>query len=618
MIDRNITELPRGMPPADAFGFYRFFLTEHKRLLALLLASGLALAFADALIPVFIGQLVNLVGSVDRSQALAESGWSLLALLIAISVFRPVVVYVDLRLRNQQLAPHVTSRIRWLSHVFVSRQSWSFFQGDFPGRLAHHVMHTAGALRESSEAAIRAIWYLTVYGGTTIVLLAHSDGRLALPTLLWFAGYAIALWFVVPRLKRSASISSEAYSNLMGRIVDSYSNILILKLFSYTSKNDQFVAEALLSHNAAQLQQMRVVTHFMVCLTLLNTALLVATGGVGLYLWFNHAVEAGAVAMALPLVWQIANTAGWVAWEVAGIFQNIADVREGMKSIAAPNNSLDVSGAASLQVSNGAIEFRNLRFSYHKEQPIFDGFTLAIRAGERIGLVGRSGAGKSTLASLLLRLYAPQAGSILVDGQDIRSVTTDSLRQHIGIVTQDTALLNRSIRDNILCGKPTASRAEIEQALMQSRADQFVFDLHDDSDRIGLDAFVGDRGVKLSGGQRQRIVLARTLLKNAPILILDEATAAVDSEAEQAIQEQLDILMAGKTVLTIAHRLSTLRRMDRIIVLDNGKIIEEGTHDALLLQNGLYADFWKHQTGETLPDSHHGFFRAPPALLNEP
>jgi ATP-binding cassette subfamily B multidrug efflux pump len=592
-------------PPASLAGFYRYFLAEHKRIFFWLFLCGFGVACADALVSVFVGKVVAFVGQTDRWQAWREYWPVLLVLLIAIGIVRPILIYIDLHLRNTFLVPDVTSRMRWLSHWHVLRQSWQFFQNDFPGRLAHRVMHTPDALRETAEAAIRAVWYLAMYGGACIFLLGSADWRLALPIAGWFAGYILLLRYFVPRLRRRAEDSSQAYSDLMARIVDTYSNILTIKLFPSVSSDH--ARSELLSHNAAQARHTKMITRFMTGLTLLNTALLVGTGGIGVALWLNESVQAEAVAMALPLVWQAASTGGWVAWEVSGIFQNLADVRQGMASIAVPNKMLDAADAKALAIKHGAIEFRDIQFGYTQERPLFETFNLRIAPGERVGLVGRSGAGKSTLVSLLLRLYDTQEGSITVDGQDVRHVTMDSLRSHIGVVTQDTALLHRSIRDNIMCGKPDATTAELERALEQSRVAQFMSELRDEEGRIGLDASAGDKGAKLSGGQRQRIILARTLLKNAPILVLDEATAALDSEVEHAIQEQLDTLMVGKTVITIAHRLSTLARMNRIVVLDHGRIIEEGSHDVLLARGGLYALLWRHQTGGRLPGGEHSF-----------
>ena len=597
--------------PRTLAAFYRYFLAEHRQIFVWLFICGFGVACADAMVSVFVGKVVGFVGQADRWKAWLENWPTLLGFFVAIGIVRPVLIFADLHLRNSYLVPGVTSRMRWISHWLVVSQSWSFFQNDYPGRLAHRVMQTAGSLRETAEAAIRAVWYLAMYGGASIFLLAGADWRLALPILGWFVGYGLLLRYYIPRLRTRADDSSQAYSDLMARIVDCYSNILTIKLFSYAATDADHVRRALLSHNDTQLRHMQVITGFMTSLALLNTALLVGTGSIGIYLWLNDSIQAEAVAMALPLVWQAASTGGWVAWEISGIFQNLADVRQGMESIAAPNTMVEDPNATPLRIGAGAIEFRNIGFGYSDDHRLFENFNLRLAPGERVGLVGRSGAGKSTLVSLLLRLYDIQHGAIVIDGQDISETSMDSLRSCIGVVTQDTALLHRSVRDNILCGRPDATPAEFERALEQSRVAQFVADLQDEDGRTGLDSSAGERGARLSGGQRQRVILARTLLKNAPILVLDEATAALDSEAEHAIQEHLDVLMVGKTVITIAHRLSTLARMDRIVVLDAGSILEEGSHDQLIAQGGLYASLWQHQTGGRLPGGEHSSF-APP------
>ncbi|MDO9561826.1 MAG: ABC transporter ATP-binding protein, partial [Bradyrhizobium sp.] len=516
---------PPDVPHSSLLAFYRYFLAEHKQIFVWLFICGFGVACADAMVSVFVGKVVAFVGQPDRWQAWLERWPTLVALLVAIGIVRPALIYVDLHLRNSYLVPGVTSRMRWISHWLVVNQSWQFFQNDFPGRLAHRVMQTAGSLRETAEAAIRAVWYLAMYGGASAVLLGGADWRLALPIAGWFCGYALLLRHYVPRLRAKADCSSQAYSDLMARIVDCYSNILTIKLFSYAAADSDHVRHALLSHNDAQLRHMRTITGFMTSLTLLNTALLTGTGIIGVSLWLNESIEAEAVAMALPLVWQLSSTGGWVAWEISGIFQNLADVKQGMESIAAPNPTVDPPGAKKLEIRTGAIEFRQVGFGYSSERPLFEQFTLTLAPGERVGLVGRSGAGKSTLVSLLLRLYDIQDGCIRIDGQDTREVSLDSLRSCIGVVTQDTALLHRSIRDNIMCGKPDATEAELERALNQSRVSQFMPDLRDEDGGTGLDSTAGERGARLSGGQRQRIILARTLLKNAPILVLDEATS---------------------------------------------------------------------------------------------
>jgi ATP-binding cassette, subfamily B, multidrug efflux pump len=563
------------------------------------------------MMPVFIGQLVSLIAITDRAAAL-EQAWPKLALMLgAILIARPVIVLLDLLLRNNALVPGVTSRMRWLSHRLVVRQEWSFFQNDHSGRIANRVMQTAGSLRESTEASVRAVWYILMYGTTTLVLLSTADWRLALPTLLWFIAYAGFLCYFVPRLRIRAGENAQAYSSLMGRVVDSYSNILTVKLFAKTAQEDAFVLEAVKNHDLAQRLHMRVITQFMFTLTLLNTMLLAATALIGIALWRFQLIDAGAVAMALPLTWQITTMAGWVAWEITGIFENIATVQEGMKTIAQPVALVDAPNATDLKVANGEIIFENICFGYGTQARVFNQFSLHVRPGERIGIVGRSGAGKSTLVSLLLRLFDCQSGRIQIDGQDISLVTQDSLRGAIGVVSQDTALLHRSIGENILYGRPNATQEQVQRAVQQAKASLFIDTLIDHKERRGFAATVGEKGAKLSGGQRQRIGIARVLLKDAPILILDEATSALDSEAEQAIQEQLAALMEGKTVITIAHRLSTLTQMDRIIVLDGGQIVDQGTHAELVQRDGLYAQFWQHQSGGkilTVEQASHSLF----------
>ncbi len=617
LVDIN-APAPAAPPPPDLAGFYRHFLGEHRTLFISLFLVGLGVALSDAMVPVFMGRLVTLVAVPDRLAAFsAEWPW-LIGLLAIIVVLRPLLLLVESLLRNNALIPGVTTRIRYLCHRQLMRQSWQFFQNDHAGRLAAHVMDTPGALRESAESAIRAVWYILMYGTTTLLLLAQSSLYLAVPTVLWFIGYGVLLRYFVPRLRSLAGENAQAYSTLFGRVVDTYTNILTVKLFAREAHEDDYVQASLSEHQRTQRQHMGMVTRFMFALTVLNTALLAATAGLGLQLWLKGEIDAGALAMALPLTWQICSMASWVAWEITGIFENLARVREGMHSIAAPNLLQDAPQAAKLQVSRGEIRFSRVSFGYNDKHPVFEDFNLLIAPGERIGLVGRSGAGKSTLVSLLLRLFEVQQGQISIDGQDIDAVSQDSLRAAIGIVTQDTALLHRSVGENIRYGRPDASPEELQQAARRARADAFIGNLRDHEGRSGYEASIGERGVQLSGGQRQRICLARVILKNAPILILDEATSALDSEAEQAIQEQLGDLMAGKTVITIAHRLSTLVQMDRILVLDEGKIVEQGSHQELLQRRGLYADLWKYQGRDNIQGQHAPLFGKPPPPAPEP
>jgi ATP-binding cassette subfamily B multidrug efflux pump len=465
-------------------------------------------------------------------------------------------------------------------------------------------MQTANALRESAMASIRSVWYIAVYGASAFGLMALADWRLGLPTLLWSIAYLLFLRHFVPRLRDLGRASSELRSLVMARVVDSYTNILTVKLFARLADEDAYVRESIDQHQGGIAAHMAVITRFMFWLTAMNAALLVGTAAIGIWLWAQGAVSAGVVATALPLAWQIANVAGWVSWEVTSIFENVGVVQEGMQSIAVPHSSLDRLDARSLEVPCGEIRFEKVTFSYGRKDaaPVLENLNLTIRAGERVGLVGRSGAGKSTLVNLLLRFYEVESGKILIDGQDITQVAQESLRAAIGMVTQDTSLLHRSIAANIRYGRPAASDAEVIAAARKAQAHDFIVGLKDWKGHTGYDAHVGERGVKLSGGQRQRVALARVILKNAPILVLDEATSALDSEVELAIQEQLLGLMEGKTVIAIAHRLSTIARMDRLVVLEAGRIVEQGTHDELLGLGGHYEKLWRHQSGGFLAE----------------
>ena len=593
-----------GAPPAGLLAFYWYFVRQTKGWYAAMFAASLAVAALDTVIPLFIGKLVSLMEAADRMAAVREE-WPMLAGMVAlVLIVRPLVLLADITIRHMVLIPGATSLIRWQSHWHVIRQSWPFFQNDFAGRIANRVMQTAHALRESVMASIRAVWYIGAYGAMAYALMAMADWRLGVPTLVWFASYLAFLWHFVPRMRDLARESSEARSLVMARVVDSYTNIQTVKLFARLADEDAYVRESIDDHRAAMGRHMRLITRFHFCLTAMNAALLVTTAAIGIWLWAQSAVGAGIVAAALPLAWQLANVAGWVSWEVTSIFENVGVVQEGMQSIAVPHSGVDRPGAKPLEVSRGEIRFEDVTFAYGRRDsaPVLKSFELKINAGERVGLVGRSGAGKSTIVNLLLRFFDPEKGRILIDEQDIAHATQESLRAAIGMVTQDTSLLHRSIAANIRYGRPHASDAAVIAAARKAQAHGFILDLHDWKNRVGYEAHVGERGVKLSGGQRQRVALARVILKDAPILVLDEATSALDSEVELAIQEQLLGLMEGKTVIAIAHRLSTIARMDRLVVIEQGRIVESGTHEELLRLGGHYEKLWRHQSGGFLAD----------------
>src|ERR1700691_3295347 len=592
-------------PPDGLVAFLWHFARQAKWLFAALFMVELLVALSDSSVPWFMGRVVTMVTKVPPDRFLAE-GWPwLLGMAVVVLLVRPAVTLTRYLITNQAIAAPFTGLIRWQSHWHVVRQSWAFFQNDFAGRISNRVMQTGPSVRSTLTATITTIWYITVYGVSAIALTASADRWLALPIVLWFSGYAALLVYFVPRMRDRSKVSSIARSTLMGRIVDSYTNILTVKLFARARQEDQYVRNAVDQHIDLFKAAQRLLTAFAAILDVLNALLIAGSGALALVLWRYGKVEVGAIAMVLPLTLQLTNMSRQIAMRITEIFEDVGVVQEGMLTIAQPLQLPDPAGAKPLKVGTGRIEFKNVDFGYGRDVGVLQNFNLTIRPGEKIGLVGRSGAGKSTVVNLLLRFFDLEGGRILIDGQDIAAVTQESLRAQIAVVTQDTSLLHRSIRDNIRYGRPDSSDAEVIAAARLAHADEFIRDLVDWKERRGYDAQVGERGVKLSGGQRQRIAIARVILRNAPILVLDEATSALDSEVEAAIQPSLDTLMADKTVIAIAHRLSTIARMDRLVILDHGHIVEQGSHDELLRAGGHYASLWRRQSG--------GFIDAEPA-----
>ncbi len=519
----------------------------------------------------------------------------------------PVLNFISEAISHQGLRGAFAMRIRWLAHRYVLRQSMDFFHNDYAGRVATKVMQAALGVRDAVMKITEVVVYVTVYFVGALVLVATSDYWLMVPLLVWLGGYALACWYFVPRLGKLSEAQAELRSLVVGRVVDSYTNISTVKLFAHAEREDSYAREGMGWMLESVNRSMRMSTFMTSTLSLLSGILIFMMSGISIYLWHVGAITTGAIAFSIGLTLRLKAMSQWIIWEVAGLFEDIGVIQDSIETVARDRQVTDIPDAKPLVVSKGEIVFDKVRFNYGKEPvegrpDIVDGFSLTVRAGEKVGLVGRSGAGKSTLANLLLRFYDLQSGAIRIDGQDISQVQQESLRSKIGVVTQDTSLLHRSVLDNLRYGMPDATQAEVEAAAQKAHAGEFIANLVDPKGRKGYDAHVGERGVKLSGGQRQRVAIARVLLKNAPILVLDEATSALDSEVESAIQENLYTLMEGKTVIAVAHRLSTIAAMDRLIIMDKGRIVEEGTHKQLLKRNGLYANLWKRQSGGFLVD----------------
>ncbi|WP_269392275.1 ABC transporter ATP-binding protein [Maritalea porphyrae] len=584
-------------PPKTLYAFCRHYTKGMEVWLVGLAIVSALIAATEVLLFGFLGNVVNWLSESDPKTFIADEWPSLLFMGLVILVAKPLISSVGSLIMHQALLGNFPMRIRWDVHGYLIRQSMTYFQDEFAGRIATKLMQTALAVRETVMKFLDILVYVVTYFVGILVVTLAADWRLMIPFVIWLIAYISLMRYFVPRMRKISAEQADARSLMTGRIVDSYTNIATVKLFSHSNREEAYAKESMDGFLQTVYRQMRLGSTLDITIVCMNSILLFSVAWIGISLWIGGQISPGPVAVALGIILRIWGMSYWVMWEMSALFENIGTVQDGINSISLPRLVADNKDAKPIPKVKGNIEFNDVTFNYGSDKGIIEGLNLNIPAGQKVGLVGRSGAGKSTLVNIILRFYDVEKGTISIDGRDISKVTQDSLRENLAMVTQDTSLLHRSVRENLLYGRPDATEEMMIAAARQAEAHDFILELTDPKGRQGYNAHVGERGVKLSGGQRQRVAIARVLLKDAPILILDEATSALDSEVEAAIQSQLQHLMQGKTVIAIAHRLSTIAEMDRLIVMDQGKIIEDGSHDELIAQNGVYAQLWKRQSG---------------------
>ncbi|MCH9670469.1 MAG: ABC transporter ATP-binding protein/permease [Gammaproteobacteria bacterium] len=585
-----------GQPPEGLFAFCLHYSREAGPWLITMAVLSALISMGEVVLFGFLGNVVDWLVSAEREGFVQREATALIQMSVLVLVLLPLAVLLISLVVHQTLLGNYPMIARWKMHRYLLRHGVGFFANEFAGRVATKVMQTSLAVRESVMKLLDVFVYVSVYFITMLVMVASADWRLCIPLVVWIAVYVALIAHFVPRLKARSQEQADARSTMTGRVVDSYTNIMTVKLFSHAGREEDYARDGMDGFLQSVHRMFRLVTWFQVIVYVNNCLVVFAIGAMAIYFWMHDVVSVGSIAVAIGLALRLNGMSQWIMWEVSSLFENIGVVHDGMAMLSQPHEVVDVDERA-LDAVHGKVVFDHIRFHYGKAAGVIEDLSLEIEPGQKLGVVGRSGAGKTTLTNVLLRFYNLESGRILIDGQDIAGVSQESLRAQIGVVTQDTSLLHRSIRDNIAYGKPNATDAEILQAARRANATSFIEELEDQEGRSGLDAHVGERGVKLSGGQRQRIAIARVFLKDAPILVLDEATSALDSEVEAAIQENLFALMEGKTVIAIAHRLSTIAKLDRLIVMDEGRIAESGTHDELVRRNGLYAALWARQSG---------------------